>query len=77
MDPRFDDPEAFWGEVLSRDLERVRRALEALPLDERREVIVHLQRMAGEPGWSSQQRESALSALAALPSPNSRDRSEQ
>ncbi|MCQ3932480.1 MAG: hypothetical protein DPW16_18680 [Chloroflexi bacterium] len=59
--------EKFWGEVLSRDPQRIISAMGSLEDDREREAIItHLKRMAMEEGWAEPQRISAKAALAAL-----------
>lgn len=59
--------EKFWGEVLSRDPQRILKAMDSLEDDQEREAIIaHLRRMATEEGWAEPQRISAESALTAL-----------
>ncbi|OGO70962.1 MAG: hypothetical protein A2Z37_03400 [Chloroflexi bacterium RBG_19FT_COMBO_62_14] len=58
--------EDFWSEVLSNDPDRVLAALAGVSAAERDNVIRHLQRMAGEPGWREAQRARAQAALDAL-----------
>lgn len=60
------DPARLWAELLSREPERILRALESLPGEDRRRIQDHLERMATEPGWHPPQRESARAALEAL-----------
>jgi len=64
--------EDFWSEVLSNEPRRVRAALADVSAAERESVIRHLQRMAGEPGWSDGQRARALAALDALQASSTR-----
>ncbi len=59
--------ENFWGEILSRDAERTRRAFVALQdAEQRQSVLDHLQKMVSEDGWAEPQRVSAQHALNAL-----------
>ncbi|MBZ0320923.1 MAG: hypothetical protein K8L91_31200 [Anaerolineae bacterium] len=59
--------EKFWGEVLSRDPQRILAAMDSLEDDQEREAIIaHLQCMATEEGWLEPQRISAEAALKAL-----------
>jgi hypothetical protein len=60
------DPEAIWGEVLSRDPARIRAAVRALAGGERAAVVAHLWRMTSEEGWMEGQRSSARAALDVL-----------
>lgn len=60
------DPEAFWGQILSRDAGQVRAAWETLAKDEQDTVRAHLIRMVSEDGWAEPQRISAQAALDAL-----------
>lgn len=61
-----DDLEDLWAEILSAEPDRIRSALAHLSADERRSVVAHLRRMAGETGWSEGQQHRARTALAAL-----------
>jgi hypothetical protein len=61
-----DAPEAIWGELLSRQPERIRAAALGLTDEGREAVIAHLRRMASEEGWAEGQRASARAALGAL-----------
>lgn len=59
--------EQFWGEVLSRDPQRIVAAMDSLEdAEEREAIIAHLRRMATEEGWLEPQRISAEAALTAL-----------
>ncbi len=59
--------EKFWGEVLSRDPQRILAAMGSIKdAEEREAIITHLRRMATEDGWLEPQRISAESALTAL-----------
>ncbi len=59
--------EKFWGEVLSRDPQRILAAMSSIKdAEEREAIITHLRRMATEEGWLEPQRISAEAALAAL-----------
>ena len=66
MNSDFDSLEDFWGEILSRNKELIRAAIDRLDLIEREAVLVHLKRMVDEPGWQSEQRISAQAALEIL-----------
>ena len=61
---RFDN---IWEVLLSRDPVRILTVYDALPLEQKRAVQAHLEKMAGEPGWQPEQRLSAQAALDALP----------
>jgi hypothetical protein len=61
-----DGLEDLWGEILSGDPTRIRSAVEHLSEAERRSVLIHLRRMALEPGWSDGQRLRAKTALESL-----------
>lgn len=59
--------EKFWGELLSRDPQRILATMDSLEDDKEREAIVaHLKRMATEEGWLEPQRISAKAALTVL-----------
>ena len=57
--------ENLWDRLLSRQEEMVRAAFSDLDQGEKKAVLTHLRQMATEPGWHSQQRESARAALRA------------
>jgi hypothetical protein len=59
-------PEDLWERLLSRRPEVIRQAFLALSPDDQQNILEHLQRMAQEEGWQSEQRFSALAALEAL-----------
>jgi hypothetical protein len=61
-----DELEILWDALLSRQAETVRQAFSSLSEGERLAVLVHLRRMANEPGWHPEQRASAQEALKAL-----------
>jgi hypothetical protein len=58
-----DPVEKFWNAVLSRQPERIRRAVKPLNAPARAALIIHLESMVSEEGWLPQQRESAQTAL--------------
>jgi hypothetical protein len=58
--------EQLWDNLLSRQLERVRKAYRSLDKDEQVAVLAHLRKMESEPGWHPEQRTSAIVALEAL-----------
>ena len=65
----MDDPsdlETLWDSLLSGEPGTVRAAFISLSAVERDAVILHLKRMAAEPGWHSEQQSSARAALAIL-----------
>jgi hypothetical protein len=62
----MDPIEAFWGEILSREPERVRNSFATLKPDEQSALLMHLQRMTNEDGWHLEQVVSARAALDAL-----------
>lgn len=55
--------EDFWGELLSREPERIQTAWLALNYEEQCAIELHLNRMCTEEGWHPPQRESAMAAL--------------
>ncbi len=59
--------EQFWSDVLSETPERVTPQLAALDEVDRQAILLHLRRMAAEPGWSQGQRRRAAVALAEWP----------
>ena len=61
-----DSTEVFWGEILSRQAERVQTAYSTLSEDEKFAILKHLKRMTTEPGWHPDQVESASTALEIL-----------
>jgi hypothetical protein len=56
----------FWDMLLSREPGLIQQVFSGLDEVERRSILAHLERMAGEPGWQPEQRASARAALAAL-----------
>ena len=61
-----DRLEALWEDLLSRSPERVKTAFATLDPAERKVVLEHLHKMAGEAGWQPEQRWSAQAALQIL-----------
>jgi len=59
--------ETKWEMLLSREPERILAAYKALPFDQKRVVLDHLEKMVSEPGWQVEQRISAQAALDAIP----------
>jgi hypothetical protein len=60
---RFDN---IWEVLLSRDPVKIMTGYDGLPPDQKRAVLEHLEKMAGEPGWQPEQRLSAQAALDAI-----------
>jgi len=60
------DLETLWEHLLSRNAKLVKEAFSELADKERESVLVHLERMAEEPGWHVEQRRSARTALRFL-----------
>ncbi|MCB9437392.1 MAG: hypothetical protein H6673_10430 [Anaerolineales bacterium] len=59
--------EYFWGEILSRDTQRIQATFASIEAaDERQAILAHLCKMATEAGWAEPQRVSAQAALDAL-----------
>jgi hypothetical protein len=58
--------EIFWGQLLSRDPEQIRKAFSELDQDTQKGVLNHLNKMAVEEGWHPEQQASAKAALQAL-----------
>lgn len=58
-----DPLEQFWNAVLSRQPQRIRRAVKPLDTAARAALLAHLQRMVIEEGWLPQQRDSAQAAI--------------
>lgn len=58
--------ELFWDAILSQQPDQIRSAYDSLDLSERQPLIIHLRRMASEPGWQPEQRKSALAALETI-----------
>ena len=57
----------FWGEILSRDTNRIQTAFEMVTEEkERTTLIKHLYAMTTESGWADPQRISAQSALDSI-----------
>jgi len=59
--------ETIWEMLLSREPERILAAYNALPADQKRAVLDHLEKMVSEPGWQFEERISAQAALDAIP----------
>jgi hypothetical protein len=66
MDGEITPLEELWGELLSREPDRVVKAISGLNDADRSAVLAHLQRMVSEPGWHDEQRVSARCALESL-----------
>ena len=62
----MDDLATVWDNLLSRDANRIQLVFSKLSSNEQAAVISHLQRMATETEWHSEQKLSALFALQAL-----------
>jgi hypothetical protein len=62
------DLEELWDALLSRDVQRIRSAYNSLGGEDQKAVLTHLNRMANEPGWQTEQRISARATLEALAS---------
>ncbi len=58
----------LWDQLLSRHPETIRAAFSQIDKQQQTNVLLHLQRMATEEGWHSEQRASARAALEALKS---------
>ncbi len=58
-----DPLEQFWNAILSRQPQRIRRAVKQLNAPARAALLIHLQSMISEEGWLPQQRESAQIAI--------------
>ncbi len=61
--PNLDE---LWEKLLSRRPDQILRMVASLTEEERSAVVVHLKRMAEEPGWHAEQRKSALIALKTI-----------
>jgi hypothetical protein len=66
MDDFLDPLEALWSGLLSRRPDTIRTAFQTLSHEEQQAVLEHLRRMASEPGWHPEQRQSAEAALETL-----------
>ena len=64
--PDASNLEKIWGNILSRQPDRIRRVYLELSKDERLAVKTHLERMLQEPGWNDEQRISAQEAIQAI-----------
>jgi hypothetical protein len=62
----MDTLEELWDSLLSREPVKILKAFNSLSLDEQKSVIEHIKKMAEEPGWHPEQRNSARAALAVL-----------
>ncbi len=56
----------LWDQLLSRHPETIRTVFSQIDQQQQANVLLHLQRMATEEGWHSEQRVSARAALEAL-----------
>jgi hypothetical protein len=61
-----DPLEEIWDGLLSRQPERIRTAFARLTEAEQSAALAHLRRMASEPDWQPEQRQSAQVALDCL-----------
>lgn len=68
MSDIFSSSEQFWDNILSRDPVQILEAFRSLDTPSRQAVLNHLQSMAKEDGWLSEQRLSANIALEAIES---------
>lgn len=66
MNDLRDPLEIFWDAILSRRPDQILAACARLSASEQQELIAHLQRMASEPGWHTEQRKSAKAALKTI-----------
>jgi hypothetical protein len=64
----FHDLEDLWDALLSRDAQHIRAAYNSLAVEDQKAVLDHLINMVNEPGWHTEQRISARTALEALAS---------
>lgn len=62
----MDDLATVWDNLLSRDTNRIQAIFSRLSPTEQAAVLSHLQRMATETGWHSEQMISARTALQVL-----------
>lgn len=62
----MDPLEILWDQLLSREPEIIRGAFAGLSERERKDVLLHLERMVSEEGWHPEQTRSAQVALDAL-----------
>lgn len=62
----MDTLEELWDGLLSREPVKILKAFNTLSLDEKETVLDHIKKMADEPGWHLEQRNSARAALAVL-----------
>jgi hypothetical protein len=58
--------EELWDGLLSREPDRILAAFATLSTSEKGSVLNHIRKMAEEPGWHPEQRNSAQAALAVL-----------
>ena len=61
-----NDIKYLWDRFLSRQEQQIQEAFRELNNAEQASVLSHLERMANEPGWHPEQRESARTAINAL-----------
>lgn len=77
MEDQSNSPQGFWDKLLSGEPRRVRAAFASLEEGEKRAVMAHLGRMAGEPGWQPEQRASAQATLGILGGPKEPEEAEE
>jgi hypothetical protein len=63
---QFEPLEKMWGDLLSREPERVVMAFEKLDPESRINVVKHLQAMISEKSWHIEQKKSARIALKTI-----------
>ena len=66
MNTEWNEIVNVWEMLLSRKPDWIEKAFESLHPDEKRAVLIHLQKMVSEPGWQPEQKISAQAALDAL-----------
>ncbi|OGO28865.1 MAG: hypothetical protein A2136_05935 [Chloroflexi bacterium RBG_16_54_11] len=66
MDNTPGSLEEMWSDLLSSQPDQIHDAFRSLDRRRQKNVLAHLRRMATDPGWQPEQRESALVALQTL-----------
>jgi len=66
MPKKYTSLEEIWENILCKDSERIRSAINSLDSADKKEIILHLEKMAHEEGWHPEQKSSAEYALNIL-----------
>ena len=66
MNTEWNEIVNVWEMLLSREPDWIEKAFVSLHPDQKRAVLIHLQKMVSEPGWQPEQQTSAQIALDTL-----------